>query len=217
MSGRAFFTVSCHSTNMSIITKHSFIRQVQTVMSHAHHPRILNKLNKFDNLYRVPTNCRRPILISNASNMNAGLGVTRALGYRPAMNVSLITVYIGSVLAYKTRPLFFLSCLTANGLRPRTLTRIMRNVARNYRQTNYTLLKNRATRVPKFCTPNRCSLTNFYINIIRGSRVLSNDRIRVNSQIVNLTDDKIRDGNFDLIHGIIDRNHHLSKTNANCS
>lgn len=169
----------------------------------AHHPRIVNNLNNFNTLYTLPRGCHRPILISNASNMNAGLHLTVSLGHRSAVNVSLITVYIGSLIIRNTRPLFFLSCCTAKGLSISATSTIVDNVTRKYLRSNYSLINNRATRVPKVCRNRSCSITNFYINIMRGSRVVSNSGIDSNSILVTLNSDNPRSGNCSLIHGVL--------------
>lgn len=167
---------------------------------------MINNVNNFNNLFSLTSlKCGRPILVSNASNINAGLVITGLTGGRGAVNVSYITVYIGSVTTRKTRPLFFLSCVTYNGGSPTLLRRIITNITSNYIRTNSTLINNRATRVPNVCSRSRCSLTKFSINITRGSTVISNSAVIRNSILVNLPSANIRSGNFSLIHGTLFR------------
>lgn len=134
--------------------------------------------------------------------MNAGLGLTFLVSGRSAVNVSYITVYIGSITYDNTGPLFFLSCVTYNGGCPRGVTRVIGNITSNYIRTNYTLINNRATRRPNLVPSRRCSLTNFAMNVNRGGGLISNRGLGTNSTLVNITSSNIRSGNFSLIHGI---------------
>lgn len=189
---------------MGLRTKCRIIQHVGGRITSASHLNIVNGVNTFNNVFSLSTlGIGRPILIDNASNINAGLGLTFRVSGRSAVNISTITVYIGSILTRNTRPLIFLSCITINRGRPGGVRTVIDNITRNYHRTNYTLINNRATRVPNVCTRNRCSVTNFAINIIRGSGLVSNSGIGTNSILINVTSDNIRSGNFDLIHGVI--------------
>ncbi len=194
---------SCTSTNISVATNCGTIRLVGGRVTHAGGSNYLSSINNFNNYFNLPiTNVRRPMLIDNASNYNAGIGLTVLVSGRSAVNVSTITVYIGSVVYINTGPLFFLSCVTYNGGVPRGVTRVINNIDRNYMRSNTTLVNNRATRRPNVVPVSSCSLTNFTINVISGGGVLSGAAVRRSSIIVTLPSDNVRSGKFSLIHGI---------------
>ncbi len=193
---------------MSVATNCGTIRLVGGRVTHAGGRNYLSSMNNFNNYFNLPiTNVRRPILISNASNYNAGIGVTVLVSGRSAVNVSTITVYMGSVVYYNTGPLFFLSCVTYNGGVPRGVTSVMNNMTRNYIRSNTTLVNNRATRRPNVVPIRSCSLTNFTINVMSGGGVLSGAHVTTNSIMVTLTSANMRSGNFSLYHGIFSVSH----------
>ncbi len=192
----------CTTTNISVATNCGTIRLVGGRVGHAGGRNYLSSINNFNNYFNLPANVRRPILISNASNYNAGIGLTVLVSGRSAVNVSTITVYIGSVVYINTGPLFFLSCVTYNGGCPRGVTTVINNITRNYIRSNTTLVNNRATRRPNLVPLRSCSLTNFTINVISGGGVVSGAAVTTNSIIVTLPSANVRSGNFSLYHGI---------------
>lgn len=197
------FSRDCGTTNISMATNCGSMRLVGGRITHAGVSNIVSNVNNFNKLF-TPSfgSVRRPMLIDNASNMNAGVGLTFLLSGRSAVNVSTITVYMGSMVYYKTGPLFFLSCVTVNGGCPRGMTRVMSNVTRNYIRSNYTLVNNRATRRPNLVPISRCSITNFDINVTSGPGVVSNSGLYRNSMLLKLHSSNIRSGNFSLIEGV---------------
>lgn len=200
---RGDFSRDCGTTNISVATKCGSIRLVGRRVGEALASKTVSSVNNFNKLFSLGSRVySRPVLMDNASNMNAGLGVTVLLSGRSAVNVSYITVYMGSIVYYNTGPLFFLSCVTYKGGCPRGVTSVMSNITRNYIETNYTLVNNRATRRPNVVPRSSCSLTKFAMNVIGGPSMFSGGSMGTNSIVVTLPSDNMRSGKFSLIEGM---------------
>ncbi len=170
-------------------------------------PNIVNNVKDFNKLFRDPK--RSAVLITSTSNMKAGLGITTLTNHRSAIKRSVIGRYIGSVLIRNTAPLFFLSCVNTTIFSATVFGSIITNLYGTYSRGGYTLLNNRATRVPNLCPMNRCSLINAVINRIGGSGIVANRGVTINSILVNLPSNNLRAGNFSLTHGIVFRRRNL--------
>lgn len=176
-------------------------------------PHVLNQINTFTTLLntRFP-NYTHPILIHKNKKPKSKQKLTFTHNHHHSVYYDIINHLINNIIIINTTPISIQNIIIYNNINKNLINNLIDTITNTYRQQNYVLTNNETSIQPKIIPNNLYVLTTNILNIINKERIIDNNTIQTNNQIITLASNELHTNNYTLIRTLIDQQPNLLDT-----
>lgn len=154
-------------------------------------------------MFRMPSNARRPILVSSADGVGTKLKVAIEAGKNDTVGHCLVNHCVNDILVQGARPLFFLDYVAFGKLIPSVLEEIVSGVTSGCRENGATLAGGETAELPGVYTPPDYDLAGFIVGYVEEDAVLGPDRVQEGDALVGLSSSGLHTNGYSLARRIV--------------
>lgn len=164
---------------------------------------VLGKFGGFGGMFRMPTDAKRPVLVSSADGVGTKLKVAIEANRHDTVGHDLVNHCVNDILVQGATPLFFLDYVGFGKLVPETLEQIVTGITRGCRENGCTLSGGETAELPGVYTPPDYDLAGFIVGYVDEGAVLGADRVVEGDQLVALESSGLHTNGYSLARRIV--------------
>jgi phosphoribosylformylglycinamidine cyclo-ligase len=163
----------------------------------------LGKFGGFGGMFRVPSDAKRPVLVSSADGVGTKVKVAIEANRHDTVGHDLVNHCVNDILAQGAKPLFFLDYVAFGKLVPETLEQIVIGITRGCRENECTLSGGETAELPGVYTPPDYDLAGFIVGYVEEDAILGADRVVEGDQLVALESSGLHTNGYSLARRIV--------------
>jgi phosphoribosylformylglycinamidine cyclo-ligase len=163
----------------------------------------VGKFGGFGGMFRMPTNARRPILVSSADGVGTKLKVAIDANRHDTIGHDLVNHCVNDILVQGAVPLFFLDYVGFGKLVPGVLESIVTGVTRGCRENGATLAGGETAEMPGVYTPPDYDLAGFIVGYVEEDAILGPDRVVEGDHLVALESSGLHTNGYSLARRVV--------------
>jgi phosphoribosylformylglycinamidine cyclo-ligase len=179
--------------------KHRIKRLVESTYT----PGVVGTFGGFGGMFRVPSEAKRPILVSSADGVGTKLKVAIEANRHDSVGHDLVNHCVNDILVQGATPLFFLDYVGFGKLVPAILEEIVTGITRGCRENGCTLSGGETAELPGVYTPPDYDLAGFIVGYVEENAVLGPDRVVEGDQLIALESSGLHTNGYSLARRIV--------------
>lgn len=161
------------------------------------------KFGGFGGLFRMPTDARRPLLVSSADGVGTKIKVAIEADRHDTVGHDLVNHCVNDILVQGAVPLFFLDYVAFGRLVPSVVEAVVRGVAAGCRENGCALMGGETAEMPGLYTPPDYDLAGFIVGYVDEDAVLGADRVREGDVLLGLPSTGLHTNGYSLARRIV--------------
>ncbi len=179
--------------------KHRIKRLVESTYTSG----VVGKFGGFGGMFRVPSDAKKPVLVSSADGVGTKLKVAIEANRHDSVGHDLVNHCVNDILVQGASPLFFLDYVGFGKLVPAILEEIVTGITRGCRENGCTLSGGETAELPGVYTPPDYDLAGFIVGYVEEAAVLGPDRVSEGDHLVALASSGLHTNGYSLARRIV--------------
>jgi phosphoribosylformylglycinamidine cyclo-ligase len=157
----------------------------------------------FGGMFRIPSEFRRPVLVSSADGVGTKLRVAIDADRHDTVGHDLVNHCVNDILVQGAMPLFFLDYFAAGTLVPDVVEKVVTGIAAGCRENGCSLVGGETAEMPGIYTPPDYDLAGFIVGCVEEDAILGADRVEEGDVIVGLASNGLHTNGYSLARRIV--------------
>jgi phosphoribosylformylglycinamidine cyclo-ligase len=157
----------------------------------------------FGGMFRIPSEFRRPVLVSSADGVGTKLRVAIEADRHDTVGHDLVNHCVNDILVQGAVPLFFLDYFAAGTLVPHVVESVVTGIAAGCRENGCSLVGGETAEMPGIYTPPDYDLAGFIVGCVEEEGILGADRVEEGDRIVGLASNGLHTNGYSLARRIV--------------
>jgi phosphoribosylformylglycinamidine cyclo-ligase len=166
----------------------------------------------FGGMFRIPSEFRRPVLVSSADGVGTKLRVAIDANRHDTVGHDLVNHCVNDILVQGAVPLFFLDYFAAGTLVPEVVERVVSGIAAGCRENGCSLVGGETAEMPGIYTPPDYDLAGFIVGCVEEDAILGADRVQEGDVIIGLGSNGLHTNGYSLARRIVSERMGLGMT-----
>jgi phosphoribosylformylglycinamidine cyclo-ligase len=163
----------------------------------------LSEMGLFGGLYAVPSDFRKPVLVSSADGVGTKLKLAFLSGRHDTVGQDLVNHCVNDILVQGATPLFFLDYLATGQLEEGIVTEVVRGVAQACLQNRCALLGGETAEMPDFYAPGEYDLAGFIVGAADRDEILDGSRVESGDLLIAMGSSGLHTNGYSLARKIV--------------
>jgi phosphoribosylformylglycinamidine cyclo-ligase len=164
----------------------------------------------FGGMFRIPSEFRRPVLVSSADGVGTKLRVAIDADRHDTVGHDLVNHCVNDILVQGAVPLFFLDYFAAGKLVPEVVEKVVTGIAAGCRENGCSLVGGETAEMPGIYTPPDYDLAGFVVGCVEEDAILGADRVQEGDVIIGLPSNGLHTNGYSLARRIVSERMGLS-------
>jgi phosphoribosylformylglycinamidine cyclo-ligase len=164
----------------------------------------------FGGMFRIPSEFRRPVLVSSADGVGTKLRVAIDADRHGTVGHDLVNHCVNDILVQGAVPLFFLDYFAAGKLVPDVVEKVVTGIAAGCRENGCSLVGGETAEMPGIYTPPDYDLAGFIVGCVEEDAILGADRVEEGDLIIGLPSNGLHTNGYSLARRIVSERMGLS-------
>jgi phosphoribosylformylglycinamidine cyclo-ligase len=157
----------------------------------------------FGGMFRIPSEFRRPVLVSSADGVGTKLRVAIEANRHDTVGHDLVNHCVNDILVQGAVPLFFLDYFAAGTLVPEVVEQVVSGIAAGCRENGCSLVGGETAEMPGIYTPPDYDLAGFIVGGVEEDAILGADRVEEGDVIVGLSSNGLHTNGYSLARRVV--------------
>jgi len=157
----------------------------------------------FGGMFRIPSEFRRPVLVSSADGVGTKLRVAIDANRHDTVGHDLVNHCVNDILVQGAVPMFFLDYFAAGTLVPEVVEAVVTGIAAGCRENGCSLVGGETAEMPGIYTPPDYDLAGFIVGCVEEDAILGADRVEEGDVIVGLASNGLHTNGYSLARRIV--------------
>jgi phosphoribosylformylglycinamidine cyclo-ligase len=157
----------------------------------------------FGGMFRIPSEFRRPVLVSSADGVGTKLRVAIDADRHDTVGHDLVNHCVNDILVQGAVPLFFLDYFAAGRLIPDVVEKVVTGIAAGCRENGCSLVGGETAEMPGIYTAPDYDLAGFIVGCVEEDAILGADRVEEGDVIVGLASNGLHTNGYSLARRIV--------------
>jgi phosphoribosylformylglycinamidine cyclo-ligase len=157
----------------------------------------------FGGMFRIPSEFRRPVLVSSADGVGTKLRVAIEASRHDTVGHDLVNHCVNDILVQGAVPLFFLDYFAAGALVPEVVEQVVSGIAAGCRENGCSLVGGETAEMPGIYTPPDYDLAGFIVGCVEEDAILGADRVEEGDLIIGLASNGLHTNGYSLARRIV--------------
>jgi phosphoribosylformylglycinamidine cyclo-ligase len=157
----------------------------------------------FGGMFRIPSEFRRPVLVSSADGVGTKLRVAIDADRHDTVGHDLVNHCVNDILVQGAVPLFFLDYFAAGALVPEVVERVVSGIAAGCRENGCSLVGGETAEMPGIYTPPDYDLAGFIVGCVEEDAILGADRVEEGDLLIGVSSNGLHTNGYSLARRIV--------------
>jgi phosphoribosylformylglycinamidine cyclo-ligase len=157
----------------------------------------------FGGMFRIPSEFRRPVLVSSADGVGTKLRVAIDADRHHTVGHDLVNHCVNDILVQGAVPLFFLDYFAAGKLVPDVVEKVVTGIAAGCRENGCSLVGGETAEMPGIYTAPDYDLAGFIVGCVEEDAILGADRVEEGDVLIGLPSNGLHTNGYSLARRIV--------------
>jgi len=191
------------SAGVDIAAADDAMRRIKRLVESTFTSGVVGGFGGFGGMFRLPSQARRPILVSSADGVGTKVKVAIEAGVHDTIGHDLVNHCVNDILVQGATPLFFLDYVGFGKLIPSILEQVVTGVTRGCVENGCTLSGGETAELPGVYTPPDYDLAGFIVGYVEEDLVLGSRRVAEGDHLVALASSGLHTNGYSLARRIV--------------
>jgi phosphoribosylformylglycinamidine cyclo-ligase len=164
---------------------------------------VLSEVGHFGGLFRVPDDCREPVLVSSMDGVGTKIMVAQKAGRYDTIGQDLVNHCVNDILVQGGRPLFFLDYLAAGSLEPQMVVDVVRGLSTACEQNGCALIGGETAEMPGLYHGDDFDLAGAIVGVVDRARIIDGSSIEPGDVVFALPASGLHTNGYSLVRRLI--------------
>ncbi len=164
---------------------------------------VLAGIGSFGASYALPSNLKRPVLISSADGVGTKLKVAFATGIHGTVGQDLVNHCVNDIAVQGAQPLFFLDYFATGKLESNLAATVVKGLSTACRENGCALIGGETAEMPDMYAAGEYDLAGFIVGAAEKLRVLDGTKIREGDALIGLPSTGLHTNGYSLARKLL--------------
>ena len=177
--------------------------RIKRLVESTHTKGVVGKFGGFGGMFRMPSDARRPVLVSSADGVGTKLKVAIEANRHDTVGHDLVNHCVNDILVQGATPLFFLDYVGFGKLIPDVLEQVVTGITVGCRENGCCLSGGETAELPGVYTPPDYDLAGFIVGYVEENAVLGPDRVLEGDVLVGFESSGLHTNGYSLARRVV--------------
>ncbi len=146
---------------------------------------------------------RDPVLVSSTDGVGTKLKIAFMMKRHDTIGIDLVAMNVNDILTTGAKPLFFLDYVATGRLDVKTISTVIKGIARGCREAGCALLGGETAEMPGFYRNDEYDLAGFAVGVVERKRIIDGSRIRDGDVMIGIPSSGLHSNGYSLARKVI--------------
>ena len=179
------------------------VEKIKPLIKTTNRPGVMQNIGGFGGLFELPSNYRKPVLVSGTDGVGTKLKLAIALNSHKTIGIDLVAMCVNDLIVQGAEPLFFLDYYATANLSLTTAQEIISGIAAGCRLANCALIGGETAEMPGVYSGEDYDLAGFCTGIVEKDKIIDGKNVKAGDAIIALKSSGFHSNGYSLIRKII--------------
>ena len=193
------------SAGVDVEAGRAFVQRIKASVEATHRPEVVGGLGGFGGLMRLPTDLRKPLLVSGTAGVGTKLELAQNHHRHHGVGIDLVAMCVNDVITSGAAPLFFLDYMATGALSPTAMAEVVEGIADGCLQSGCALLGGETAEMPGFYPKGRYDLAGFCVAVVEEDDLIDGQSISPGDRIIGIASSGVHSNGFSLVRKVLEK------------
>lgn len=206
-------TLSYRDAGVDIDAGNALVERIKHVTAKTRRPEVMGNIGGFGALCKLPTNYRKPVLVSGTDGVGTKLKIAIDHNRHDTIGIDLVAMCVNDLLAIGAEPLFFLDYYATAKLDVDVATSVISGIANGCEMAGAALIGGETAEMPGMYQTGDYDLAGFCVGVVEEDEAIDGTKVAVGDALIALPSSGPHSNGYSLIRKVIEHaNADLSQT-----
>ena len=179
------------------------VEKIKPLIKTTNRPGVMQNIGGFGGLFELPSNYRKPVLVSGTDGVGTKLKLAIALNSHKTIGIDLVAMCVNDLIVQGAEPLFFLDYYATAKLSLANAQEIISGIAAGCRLANCALIGGETAEMPGVYSGEDYDLAGFCTGIVEKDKIIDGKNVKAGDAIIALKSSGFHSNGYSLIRKII--------------
>lgn len=182
----------------------ALVERIKETVKSTRRPEVIGGLGGFGALTRIPSQYRRPILVSGTDGVGTKLRLAMDLDRHDQIGIDLVAMCVNDLIVCGAEPLFFLDYYATGKLSVDIAARVVEGIGEGCRQANCALVGGETAEMPGMYQGDDYDLAGFCVGVVEEDQLIDGTSVRVGDRVIGLPSSGPHSNGYSLIRKVLE-------------
>lgn len=182
----------------------ALVENIKGVVKKTSRPEVMGGLGGFGALCRIPTNYKKPVLVSGTDGVGTKLRVAIDLDKHDTVGIDLVAMCVNDLIVQGAEPLFYLDYYATGHLDVEKATQVITGICKGCEMSNCALIGGETAEMPGMYAKGDYDMAGFAVGVVEEDEIIDGSKVAESDTIVGIASSGPHSNGFSLIRKILE-------------
>lgn len=199
--------LSYKDAGVDIDAGNALVNNIKSVVKKTTRKEVMGGLGGFGALCRIPTNYKKPVLVSGTDGVGTKLRLAIDFKKHDTVGIDLVAMSVNDLIVQGAEPLFFLDYYATGKLNVDDATKVVTGIATGCEMSGCALIGGETAEMPGMYHGDDYDLAGFAVGVVEEDEIIDGSKVSVGDAIVAIGSSGPHSNGYSLIRKILEVSH----------
>ncbi|NTS76061.1 phosphoribosylformylglycinamidine cyclo-ligase [Catenovulum sp. SM1970] len=197
-------SLSYKDAGVDIDAGNALVERIKHVSKSTRRPEVMGGLGGFGALCRLPTNYKKPLLVSGTDGVGTKLRLAIDLAKHDTVGIDLVAMCVNDLIVQGAEPLFFLDYYATGKLSVDIAASVVTGIGEGCKLSNCSLIGGETAEMPGMYEGDDYDIAGFCVGVVEEDDVIDGTKVKSGDKLIALASSGPHSNGYSLIRKIIE-------------
>ncbi len=196
--------LSYKDAGVDIDAGNALVENIKSVVKKTNRPEVMGGLGGFGALCRIPTNYKKPILVSGTDGVGTKLRLAIDFKKHDTVGIDLVAMSVNDLIVQGAEPLFFLDYYATGKLNVEDATKVVTGIGNGCEQAGCALIGGETAEMPGMYHVPDYDLAGFAVGVVEEDEIIDGSKVKPGDAIIAIASSGPHSNGYSLVRKVLE-------------
>jgi len=197
-------SLSYKDAGVDIDAGNALVERIKGTVKATRRPEVMGGIGGFGALCRIPSNYKKPVLVSGTDGVGTKLKLAMDLDHHDTIGIDLVAMCVNDLIVLGAEPLYFLDYYATGKLSVDIASRVVAGIGEGCLQSNCSLVGGETAEMPGMYQGEDYDLAGFCTGVVEEDNILDGTKVAVGDVVIGLPSSGPHSNGYSLIRKVLE-------------